>query len=212
MPATPRDDIRPPLPTVRVSDDDRQRSIARLSDAYAQDVIAMEEFERRVEAVYRASERTELAAVTHDLPAAAAEQGARTAVTSDEDRDRRRISSVFSSVERTGFTEMPRRLDIRVFAGNVELDLSRTQFAPGVTEIAIRSTMGNVEIFLPSRITVENEGVALIGSFDFDAAERPRADAQFSIAVAPRQPSIVRITGRALLSSVEITQLPGPTL
>lgn len=211
MPATPRDDIRPPLPTVRVGDDDRQRTIARLSDAYAQDVIAVEEFERRVEAVYRASERTELVALTHDLPATPPAQGAKSVVASGHDEDRRRISSVFSNVERTGFPEMPRRLDIRVFAGNVELDLSRTQFAPGVTEIAIKSTMGNVEIFLPSGITVENEGVALIGSFDFDAAERPRIDAQFSVAVSSRQPSIVRITGRALLSSVEITQLPGPT-
>jgi len=211
MAATPRDDIRPPLPAVRIGDDDRQRAIARLSDAYAQDVIAVEEFEHRVEAVYRASERGELVALTQDLPTTAAEKGAKTSVAISDDSDHRRISSVFSNVERTGFTEMPRRLDIRVFAGNVELDLSRTQFPPGVTEIAIKSTLGNVEIFLPSGITVENEGVALLGSFDLDAAERPRADGQFGVAIPWRHPSVVRITGRALLSSVEITQLPGPT-
>lgn len=210
MPATPRDDIRPPLPTVRLADEDRQRTIARLSDAYAQDVIAVEEFERRVEAVYRASERAELVALTQDLPTAAADNGATNSLAKTSGTDRRRISSMFSNVERTGFAEMPRRLDIRVFAGNVELDLSRSHFAPGVTEIAIKSTMGNVEIFLPSGITVENEGVALLGSFDLDAAERPRAG-PFNAAITARPLSIVRITGRALLSSVEITQLPGPT-
>ena len=66
MLAAPRDDIRPQHPVVRLADDKRQRTIARLSDAFARDVIAVEEFERRVEAVYRASERTELEAVTRD--------------------------------------------------------------------------------------------------------------------------------------------------
>ena len=209
MPATPRDDTRPPLPAFRVGDDERQRTIARLSDAFARDVIAVEEFERRVEAVYRATERTELAAVTQDLPLAPLEK--ETDVATTNATDTRRISSVFSNVERIGFSEMPRRLQIRAIFGNVELDLSQTHFPPGVTEIAIKSTFGNVEIFLPAGVTVENEGMAFLGSFELDRSERPRADGQFGVAGGARARSVVRITGRAVLSSVEVTQLPGPT-
>lgn len=210
MPATPRDDIRPPLPSGRLSDDERQRTITLLSDAFARDVIAVEEFERRVEAVYRASERAELEAVTRDLPVATPEIG--TGVAKASATDTRRISSVFSNVERAGFSEMPRRLQIRAIFGNIELDLSQSHFAPGVTEIAIKSTFGNVEIFLPAGVTVENEGMAFLGSFEFDSAERPRAEGRFGAEVGARARSVVRITGRAVLSSVEVTQLPGPTL
>jgi len=209
MPFTPRDDTRPPLPAFRVGDDERQRTIARLSDAFARDVIAVEEFERRVEAVYRATMRTELEIVTQDLPLAML--GTETDVAITSATDTRRISSVFGNVERTGFSEMPRRLQIRAIFGNVELDLSQTPFAPGVTEIAIKSTFGNVEIFLPPGVTVENDGVAILGSFEFDGANRPRTDGQFGVADNARARSVVRITGRAVLSSVEVRQLPGPT-
>ncbi len=214
MPATPRDDSGPRSPAIRLADDERQRVIARLSDAFAQDVLAMDEFERRVEAVYGATQRSQLELLINDLPAPTTDRAPHVGagLTASNGSERRRISAVFSSVERNGFAEMPRRLEIRALAGSVELDLSRSHFSPGVTEIAVRATLGSIELFLPAGVTIENDGVAFFGSFEFDNRERLHRDQPFHAAIGlnaltPTRP-IVRITGRALLGSVEVTQVP----
>ena len=216
MSETSRDDQSTTLPAIRLASDDRERAVARLSDAFAQDVLPVEEFERRLDAVYAATDRTQLDLLTRDLPSGATTSvpGVASTARSRDLTDTRRLSSVFSNVERAGFTEMPHRLEIRGIVGNVELDCSRSRFAPGVTEIIINATLSNVELLLPSFLRIENDGAAFLGSFSVAVA--PPGDGTSSAAaptapsVTPPAISIVRISGRALLSNVEITQLPAP--
>src|SRR6185503_4396490 len=108
----------------------------------------------------------------------------------------RRIAAFFSNVERDGPIEIPSRLEIRSYFGNVELDLSAARFAPGITEIAIRVFCGNVELRVPANAVVENDGVAILASFSSHAAEPTRNTTE----------NVVRlhVKGRAILGNVEI--------
>jgi len=198
------------VPAIRVGSDERDVAIARLSDAFARDVIPVEEFERRVESVYRAVERHELERLTSDLPEPTGKRGPRTDAR-DAATDTLKISATLSNVERAGVTAVPQRLELRAFCGNIELDLSGADFAAGVTEICVRATMSSIELRLPPHVTVQNEGAALLGSFDYpgtyaDQSRMPDGNPRTSVKIVPR--SVVRITGRALLSSVEVIHRP----
>ena len=214
MPDFPEHDLRAGTPVaLRLADDDREGVVSRLSDAYARDVISVEEFEQRLDGVYKATDRHQLDALVRDLPVALPALGeSHSSGSVVPAGGTRRIAAWFSNVERTGFTDIPRRLDIRVLFGNVELDLTQTNFPIGVTEISIKTTFGNVELFLPPGVVVENDGAALLGSFDCHAPSAQRRDgaAVATLGNATSTPSsrIVRITGRAILSSVEVTQIP----
>ena len=180
-----------PLPTSA----DREAIIARLTDAYANDVLDLDEFERRASAAYAERSPQALAVLTADLPEPAPGRAPHGAVT-PADEGMHDISAFLASVERSGMTSVPRRLTVRATIGSVELDLSRATFLPGVTEIVVRALIGSIEIYLPPDVMVENHGGAIIGSFECEAhAPDPGA---------ARPVSTVRITGRAIIGSVEI--------
>jgi predicted membrane protein len=109
-----------------------------------------------------------------------------------------RVGVMLGSVVRE-LAEVPRRLDVRSLLGNVELDLTRARFAPGVTEIALHALMGNIEIQLPANVGVEDHVSAVLGSFEY--RRHPRAT---SWAEASRIDSVVRFTGKVTLSSAEV--------
>ena len=172
----------------------RDAAIERLSSAYARDLLPVEEFERRVALVYRASTTEALEGMTADLPAEApvpAEAGS----TAPAAPPGERITATFSSVERSGHAVIPAHLEIRTVLGNIELDLRNAAFEPGVTHIEVFNFLGNIEVKLPPDVAVENRGGAFLGSF----AARAMAAAE---GTAPPS-STVRITGRAVLGNVE---------
>jgi hypothetical protein len=192
-----------------LSPEEREAAVSRLSAAFADDVLEVSEFERRLTKVYEAQTAHALVALTHDLPVPAADSGPKgsprsgsKAVSRAESRaldmDRlpvQKIRSVLSRVERDIRGPMPAVLDVRSAFGHVELDLRDAAFPPGVTEIRVRAVCGNVEIDLPEHVEIENDGRAVVGSF----AVRHRRGAR-----GERPAPIVRITGRVVLSNVEI--------
>ena len=184
---------------------DRDAAVARLSSAFAHDVIPLEEFEYRTTAALRATSIAELAELLADLPAPAAAgaggagRGGALAVPS------LRIAAVFGNVERGGPMDVPARLEIRALVGNVELDLSTARFGAGVTEIAISAVLGNVELRLPAGATVENQGRGVLASFTC------RAPAPRGAAAGAASTVRILVTGRAVLGNVEIETAPGAT-
>jgi hypothetical protein len=184
----------------------REVIVQQLSEQFAADRLTMDELERRLDLVYKATTAAELAALTADLPAfasplspSALPAGGRAlgvhAVMST------RVRALLGNVERGGLMEIPSHLEVRAMLGNVELDLRDAHFG-AVTEISIRAMLGNVEIVLPSGVRVENDGRALLGSFTCDVAP----GAMPMVGTAP----IVRFTGRALLGNVEIRSAATP--
>ena len=199
------DPVPPGAASARLSAAERDAAVARLSTAFADDVIQMEEFERRTTLALRAGSAAELAALLADLPAppaadGRAEPGRRGAGSAVAQVPAvHRIRAVFGNVERAGVQELPSRLEVRAVFGNVELDLGAAHFTADVTEIVVRATFGNVELRLPAGAAVENRGESMLGSF---TCRVPTAD-------APGAGIRVVITGRALLGSVQVTTATG---
>lgn len=184
-----------------VSPDEREAAVKLLTTAFADDVIAVDEFERRVAAVYGAESSGALQEVISDLPAPAATGPAPVpavveAPTPLVRRSSQQVQSVLSAVERRVDGPMPERLDVRSVLGSVELDLRRAEFPPGVTEIHLKAVFGSIEIELPEHVRVEDEGHAILGMFSVSGRSRRREDGEDT--------PVVRITGRSLFGSVEV--------
>lgn len=176
-----------------VSPADRDRVVDLLQVRFANDGLSLQEFESRVSAAYQAKSSSELHALVADLGVAGLESIP----------ERARIVTILSNNERTGAMPVPRCLEIVNVMGNVELDLSGSAFAPGLTEINISALLANVELTVPLGIRVESSGSAIFGNFNSrvpNVVERVRGDER-----------VIRITGRAIFSSVEITAAPART-
>jgi len=185
--------------TRKVSDADREQAVASLSAAFAEDAINVDEFERRVAAVYEATNAKTLEVLTRDLPAPVAGAAMVPASTGQSRavsrRPRQRFNSVLSAVERTIDGTMPERLYVQSFMGALDLDLRRADFPPGVTEIHLQAIMGQIEIELPEHVRLENDGHAFMGAFSVRGRSRePTGD----------NVPVVRITGRAIMGSIEV--------
>ncbi len=187
-------------PSVRYDGDARERTVARLSEAYANDMLTMGEFELRMEAVYRAGGQADLDRLTADLPMAGNVDAQ--AASGLVRGARQRLAATFSSNEGVHFAVMPTLFEIRALCGSVELDLRHTVFHPGVTEISIDATMGNIELMLPAHVVVERHGDFTFCSYSMKDKGFKRRDMPL-----PLDAPIVRFTGRAFLSNIEIKRV-----
>ena len=184
------------LPTA----EEREAVVSALTVAFSQDAIAVDEFERRVAEVYRAESSKALQAITRDLPSSPPSESTNLPAPIEESRavarrPKQQLKSVLSSIERKIQGPMPEQLAVQSVMGSLELDLRRAEFPPGVTEIRLNAVMGNIEMELPDYVQVEDEGQAFLSNFSVKGRSR-RRDREG----AP----IVRITGRSILSSVEV--------
>lgn len=100
-----------------------------------------------------------------------------------------------SSVERGGDWPLPRSFRVAALLGSVELDLTRARIGPGESHIELRSVLGSVEIVVPHDVRVECEVDPFAGSVEVQR--------KTSSTASPDAP-LVRITGSAILASVEI--------
>jgi hypothetical protein len=112
------------------------------------------------------------------------------------------VVSFLSSNEREGRWELPRHFRALAVLGNVELDLREAVIGIGVSFIEAVAVMGNIEITVPPDVAVESDGDSLLGSF----VVKYKGNATPAAATGLR---VVRITGTAYASSVEIT-IKGP--
>jgi hypothetical protein len=191
-------DPRSPAITPSISPAAREQVIAELTRRFASDQLTMDEFERRAAAVYAASSPAALTALTADLhqPIPRSQPTSNGPVMT--------IGAMLGSVVRGGEITVPDRLQLRALAGNVELDLTHADFPPGVTEIELRAFMGNIEVQLPPHVGLEDHVSTVLGSFEY--RRQPRAH---SWAEGSAINSVVRFTGRVIMSSVEVTVRAG---
>ncbi len=183
----------------------RERSIARLTEAFAHDVLDMDEFERRLSIAHRSSSGEELATLTADLQAE--EEPATTAlaapavVAPQSVRQRQRLLLIMGGTSRRGPWTPPRTLRIIALMGGAELDFREAALAPGVTEVHITAVMGGVSIVVPPHLAVEMDGSAILGGFEH--SDRAPTDPD------PDRP-VLRVHGLAVMGGVHIeTRLLG---
>ena len=102
----------------------------------------------------------------------------------------------WSNIKREGEWVLPRIFRAFTFMGNVELDLMSARMGSGVSEIAIRCILANVEIRVPPDVRVLCDGDALLGSFEVVRIGE-------AAPLLPDAPTL-RVTGAAYLGSVTV--------
>lgn len=198
----------------------------RLGDHFAHDELTLDELELRLARAYRAERPDELEQLVADLPAplpAASRRPAKRAsstaavtpmwpesstssrspsvgseepVDVDAERESQKsLVAIMGGVVRRGRWAVPRRIDAFAMMGGIELDLREASFASGVTEIHVVAIMGGLVLRVSPGMRVESDGVAIMGAF-----EDPPADPS-----APTDGPLVRVTGLAIMGSVETT-------
>ncbi len=187
----------------------REQKISELSQHFANDDLSLDDLERRIERVYKASSVSELDAITSDLRlpqvlSAAAPADSRAALTSqpvysDPGVPARgaRILAVMSESKRTGRWLVPPRVDVVSLMADTKIDLTSAVLPPGGAEFHVRSIWAACKIIVPPEMRVINEMHAIMASVTSKADEMDRAG------VVHRGPTL-RLTGTALMAEVKV--------
>ena len=173
---------------------ERERTIAVLSDRFAQGELDVEEFEERVTLAHRAQSAVELAALLADLSVAAEPAATRALELATDASERGEAVAIFGGTRRDGVWTVPRHLQVTAFFGGVELDLRRARLPAGPIDLAVTATFGGVQIIVPPNLAVEVHGTAIFGSFEH--MERTSSSPDPSLPV-------LRIRGRAIFGGVQ---------
>jgi len=179
----------------------RNQVMDRLTTLFSQDLITMEDYERRAADASRAETKSALVAVVEALPAAPAE---RTATVAAESRRGWRVSTedapqddaaicIFGGTERRGVWKVPRNFDAICVFGGAKIDFTKAVLpAEGVTLQCI-ACFGGVDVVVPRGVRVDVRGNAILGGFD-----RPKYDSE-----DPNAP-VIRVEGFAIFGGVSI--------
>jgi hypothetical protein len=180
--------------------DARERTIAALSEGFANDALDVDEFERRVTLAHTSESSEEIAALTSDLPASTTALAKATVAlapaTADDGGAPETVYAIFGGVDRRGTWNVPRRWRVVAAFGGAQLDLREARFPTGVIDLEVKAVFGGVQIIVPPGLAVEVHGTAIMGGFQ-------------NVNRAPAHPDpdapLLRIHGLALMGGVEIT-------
>ena len=186
----------------------REVTIDALMELFANDVVNVDEFERRVGAAHAASTINEIEALLHDLPGsvnlpAVSEHQITPApgpgylvTAASHVKDSAFTVAVLGGAHRQGRWQPARKNTCITLMGGAEIDFREAVFGPGVTELRVFSALGGTDVIVPPGINVEVSGIALLGGFDQQTDESTVHD--------PAAPTL-RVTGVACMGGVEVT-------
>jgi len=155
----------------------RQLAIDALCEHFANDVIAVEEFERRIDRAHAATTSDALVELLRDLPSgnlpAKSDEARHPSAMSEaglvRPKEKELVLAVLGGSSRKG-RWVPARTNYSVaLLGGVALDFREALLSPGVTELQVYALWGGVEIIVPPGLQVESQGVAILGGFDHAA-------------------------------------------
>jgi Domain of unknown function (DUF1707) len=166
-------------PELRVSHADRDRAVETLTAAAGEGRLAAAELDDRVEAALSARTRGELTALTADLPPSGIERQA---------KDLIRIDQRFGDMKRAGQWVVPRRMEVKLTAGDVTLDFTSALIVQDTVRIEVDLGLGG-DLTLVTRpgIVVDTDGLtARLGDVKVPPAADPRVPVVLRIELAGR--------------------------
>lgn len=197
----------PNLPTRLVSSVEREATVDRLCTHFAEDHLAEDELERRLDLAYGAKTRADLLVLEGDLPelgvrpesTGVAAPAAAPVARIDPNKvvgERDFIASIMSSTERRGSWTPARLITSISIMGAAELDFRDVVFATDEVTVRVLAVMGSAEIIVPPGVRVEWNGIAIMGGI---AVANP---------VDPPGPNapVIKITGLVCMGSVEVVE------
>jgi hypothetical protein len=190
----------------------RQKAIDALCEHFANDALSVEEFERRLDRAHKAREMEDLRAILSDLPsgdlpvlrqesASAPAHRWQGSIPASRVRERGFLVAALGGVEKSGRWVPARKTFGVAVMGGLVLDFREALLPPGVTEVWLFTVMGGAEIIVPPGLSVESDGVAILGGFE--------QQENVSLNPDPNVP-LLRLRGAALLGGVEVSiRYPG---
>lgn len=188
-------------PQIVTLEGERQRTIALLSQHFAQDNLTIDELERRIESAYHATSVPGLQELTRDLVVGGVPAPARAVAADPYPPGRDRIVSVMSETKRSGVWHPARQLDAWCVMSDTTLDLTRAVLPPGVTEIRLRALMASVKVIVAPGVRVVLQPGTIMATVSDETMDPP--------AVGSGAP-VVRITGGVMMAELRaIVRRPG---
>lgn len=189
----------------------REEAIRALSTAFATDLLSLDQFESRLVLVRQAANRATLDAILADLVpskeftlstglVAAADH---TGVAGHhehipvEPAELLRINTVMGSSKRAGSWTVPLRLELKVFLGELTIDLRDAVFCTDVLDIDVNVKFGSLTLIVPAGTQVENESEEKFSSSSHSVR---------STKGITRIGLLIRITGQVKWGSLEIKE------
>jgi len=184
----------------------RREAIRALSTAVATDRLSVEQFESRLELVRQASNRATLDAIVADVlpsgPYPLSHEITRsmpvpTRYGGVEPAEFLRIKTVLGSSKRAGSWTVPLRLELKVVLGEITIDLRDAVFGADVLDIDLNAKFGSITLIVPAGTQVENECEEKLSSSSH-STRSARGAGPLGL--------LIRITGRVVLSSLDIKE------
>ena len=218
----PDPDRDPPsrgVPAIRASDSEREQTARFLQESYSEGRLTLAEFDDRIAAAYAAQFRTDLAALTSDLPLPARldhpapEHPPQRPPARPGDRaPARRVTggsgpnssiAVMSGIQRTGPWTLPAQHTAVAVMGGVEIDLRSADLQAREITIQAFAFWGGIEILIPDDVHVHVDGIGFMGAFS-EVGDDDALPVRHPPAGAP----VIRVTGLALMAGVEVRRVP----
>ena len=177
-------------PAIRVSDADRERTIALLRDHAAEGRLTLEEFTERMSSAYAARTNDELEALARDLPS--------TAVPVSRRSPTRFVLSLFGSSTRDGRIRVRRLVGCLMAFGNIDLDLRQATLEGDVITIVALGMFGAIDVYVPEGVEVDLNGFAFGGHKRANGNDPPPR---------PGMP-LVRVVAVSIFAGVDVWRVP----
>jgi len=177
----------------------RERVIQTLSDAFANDLITVDELEDRLAQAYKATTAAEAEALVVGLQSQASLSGEAPLVRARPAElvpPSEKLRSIFSSNERRGMWAVPRKLDVFALFSSTVIDLTSASLPAEMVDITVRARFASVTIIVPPGLRVVNRVGAFMASVESEAA--------LDLAPMVQGAPVIRVNGSAFAASVEI--------
>jgi hypothetical protein len=154
---------------------ERNNVIERLEHSFAQNLLDIDVYEKRMEIAVNTASKRELLSLIEDLPVPTetnkqSSSFDRILLNLGEIKDYDVTLALLSGATRKGLWYPPKRMKVVAIMGGVDLDYSQAQIPPGISNIDIFALMGGVNIFVPEGVNVEVTGIPIMGGIDNRAA------------------------------------------
>jgi class 3 adenylate cyclase len=154
-------------PVVRLSDAEREHTIAVLRQHTGEGRLTLDEFAERAGLAYGAASMADLEPLLADLPVLAPLPPRVTPdVTPGAKVKRKWIVAIMSGARRRGQWRVDDHIAAIAIMGGVDLDLRGALIESPVVDITAWAVMGGIEIIVPEGIAVEVDGFVLMGGLE----------------------------------------------
>jgi hypothetical protein len=175
---------------LRASDDERERTVARLREASAEGRLTLDELVQRTETAYVARTHGELVQVTADLPEPA--PAARPQAQERRESKTRFVIAIFAPVRRRNRWRLGRRTFVFSLFAPTFFELGQASLEADEATITVLSIFAPVNVTAPPEVDLETSVVSIF------APLQERGETAQPAAHAPR----IRINGLAVFAPV----------